>query len=636
MSDHKQNAAIAFGDGPALVLAGPGAGKTYVLTHRLVHMVKKRHIPPSRILVITFTKAAASEMRDRYLSLSKDYSQVTFGTFHSFFLSVLREELHFTKEDILDAKMKRFLLQKTAEELSLSIDRIGDFYTNVEKEIGFVKNAGFLPEEFCARDLSQKEFAMFFSRYERAKDDYGRIDFDDMLLKAGRLFRRDPAVLAKWRERFSYFLVDEAQDMNGIQYDLIRLLAAPRDNLFFVGDDDQSIYGFRAADPGWMLDFKKDYPSGTVIVLDRNYRSAPEVVGVAKRLIAHNEKRIEKNYAAARMDAGKVRFLSCADEGKEAETVCAMIYEEQKRHPDKSIAILFRNHAQSAAVIDALKKKALSYRCQKQQENPYDHFVYRDVRDYFSLACGSKSRGRLLHVMNRPERFLPRAGLEEAEVSFEDWKAYHGDAYVTVRLICDFEKKIEMLSGLSSFAALNMILKGMGYEAFAREEERKGQMKAGENSRVAEILSLLSELARRYPGKKDFLTELRRLRDGWKAAEGETPGSEGSIMAERSGLVGGRTAEGSGTKTAASIPPIRLLSFHGSKGLEFDHVYILDACEGITPSKRAKTPEAIEEERRMFYVAVTRAKTDLTLLFIERRRNETMYASRFLKEMAEE
>ncbi len=628
MSDKKQQSAIAFGDGAALILAGPGAGKTYTVTRRVRHLVRHHHVPPEQILVITFTKAAAEEMRQRYLALSDGVSQVFFGTFHSFFLSVLKEELHITNEDIIDAKTKRYLLEKTVRKQRLSVERIGDFFQNIEKEIGYVKNADIVPIAFAARDLTQEEFGAFFADYEKAKEDYGKIDFDDMLLKVRKLFAEDAAILEKWQKRYSYFMIDEAQDMNDVQRELMLLLAAPQYNLCFVGDDDQSIYGFRAANPAWMLDFQKGFPSAATIVLDRNYRSAPEIVAAAKRLIRHNEKRLEKNYAAVNVCVGKVRYHAFASESEEAAGLCEWIYKERKEDREKTIAVLFRNHAQSAAVVRAFKKEALAYHYAEEKKNPYQKDIYWDVISYFALAGGEKRRADVLRVMNRPNRFLPRTGLENETFSFAKWKAYHEDSKETVCAIEAFEKQLEIMGRLSSFAAWNLLLKGMGYEAFIRSREADmlarhcdagrtggiGQHILAEDNEesAAEAMRKISELAKRLPHKREFLKELRGMTE-----------EKASVAATK------RTRR-------EESPPIRLLSFHGAKGLEFDHVYIIDACEGITPSKRAKTAEALEEERRLFYVAVTRAKTELTITTIEKRGGERLYPSRFIKEMSKE
>lgn len=702
MLNPKQRAAVTFGDGAALILAGPGAGKTHVLTHRVHHLITGYHIPSEQILVITFTKAAAEEMKQRHLALCGGGSRAVFGTFHSFFLSLLKEELHLTNDDILDAKTRIFLLQKTAEELKIATDRLPDFFGNIEKEISYVKNADICPqgggtvgnefseaagneapasaawgespymaaedvprdcfsEKYVPRDLSSEQFAAFLVRYEKAKDIYGKIDFDDMLNKARELLLSRKDILEKWRRRYRYFLVDECQDMNGVQLSLVRLLAAPANNVFFVGDDDQSIYGFRAADPGWMRTFDAIFPGSVQIILDTNYRSAPAVVAASKRLIRHNQLRIDKDYAAAQVSVGRITCQSLATSEEEAAYLADALYAEQRKQPQKTIAVLFRNHAQSERVIAALKRKALAFRYYRKEENPYDFFVYRDVCAYFALAAGSRRRADMLRVMNRPNRFLSRAGLEEETVSFDEWAAYHTDAPAVVRAIRTFEKQIAMLERMSSFAAWNYLLRGMGYGAFVDEQAQKegnqaavqgeaqragygavrgvpGQKRPGSGSAECEqAFATIERLARQYPDKKTFLDALRVLRS---KGNGNASSGNGSMGAQSTSLEDGRTGTNALSEhrkaRQASPAPIRLLSFHGAKGLEFDHVYIIDACEGITPSKKAKSEKELEEERRMFYVAATRAKEELTLLTIARRGNETLYPSRFIKEMAGE
>lgn len=605
--NEKQQAAIRHKDGAALVLAGPGAGKTFVLVRRTMYLVSECGIPDEQILVITFTRAAAEEMRARYRDEMMCSDGVVFGTFHSIFLSILKEEYGLKNEQILDAKTKQYLLSLVASEMGIDTKGTDDFFLQIEKEMGYVKNAGIDPEEAESKILSAKKFKRFFKAYEKAKQDHGKIDFDDMLTMTHKLLTDKPAVLEKWRKRFRYFLVDEAQDMNTIQYEIIRLIAAPDNNLFFVGDDDQSIYGFRAANPGWMLTFGKDFPDGKQIILDTNYRSAKAIVSASKQLIRSNEERIDKDYTAFSKSAGKISYHPFSTQKEEAKQLARMIYEEKKLAPQKTIAVLFRNHSLSKYVIGEFKRCALAFSYDRKKGNPYEHFIYKDVESYFRIATGKRSRGDYLRILNRPERMLPRKGLEREEIRFEEWRGYHSDSPMTLQRIREFEQGLRRMEMLPSFGALAFLFRGMGYETFAFSQMKK----EGESEEKYEkIFHELTDLSRRYPDKRRFLDELKALREEDKKQSDEERKKKDS-------------------------PDIMLLSFHGSKGLEFDHVYIIDACDGITPSKKAKKGAAFEEERRMFYVAVTRAKEELTIFTVARRGNEVLYPSRFIKEMVD-
>lgn len=597
MIDKAQQKAICHVRGPCLTIAGPGAGKTYVLVRRIAYLTESCRIPPSQLLVITFTKAAAKEMQRRYQdAVPPEFSGVTFGTFHSVFFHILRETEHLSFQSILDSKTKQHILQTACRRAGIDYRRIGEFFNGLIGEISFIKNTGVALDDYEPVTLSREEFVSVYTQYERMKEDLEKIDFDDMLTRTKQVLTERPEVLERYRRWFSYFLVDEAQDMNAVQYEIIRLLAQPQDNLFLVGDDDQAIYAFRGAEPKLFLGFTDDYLTAKTVVLQKNYRCDKEIVRTAQQVIRCNKVRFDKELSAASRLDGKIRFLSFRDSKDEAAGIGRLIAEEKKRHPDRSVAVLYRNHIQNRYLVEAVEAAGLSGSGKKTATAWYDKPLVRTVVDYLTVASGRPKRDILLRILNKPQRYLPRKGLEDKIVDWEKWLAFYANEPDTQENIRKFIRDMTTVKSLPSFAAVQYILHKIGCASYAKE--------CGEYDEQA--LAELSALAKRFSDKRKFLEE-------WKQLQGEAA-KQSDIQPDEAMTVHFHT-------------------FHGAKGLEFDHVYIIDVNESITPSRQATRPEQIEEERRMFYVAMTRAKHELSLATIMRQGNEELYPSRFLKEM---
>ena len=598
MLDKAQQQAICHVRGPCLVVAGPGAGKTYVLVRRIAYLTESCRIPPSQLLVITFTKAAAKEMQRRYRdAVPPEYAGVAFGTFHSIFFHILRETEHLSFQSILDSKTKQHILQTACRRAGIDGRRSGELIGELAGAISFIKNTGAALEEYEPVTLSREEFAGVFRQYEQMKEDLEKIDFDDMLTKTKRILTTRPEVLERYRRRFSYFLVDEAQDMNAVQYEILRLLAQPQDNLFLVGDDDQAIYAFRGAEPKLFLGFTDDYPQAKTVVLQKNYRCDREIVQKAQQLIRCNKVRFDKELSAASPMEGKIRFLSFADSRQEANGLAGLMAEEKRRCPGRSVAVLYRNHIQSRYLIEAVEASGLSGNGIKSALAWYDKPLVRTVVDYLTVAEGRPKRDVLLRILNKPQRYLPRRGLEDETVDWEKWMAFYVGEADVLDPIRKLSRDIAVIKSLPSFAAVQYVLHKIGCASYAKE--------CGEYDEAA--LEKLSVLAKRLPDKKKLLEEWRMLQREAVRQQEVRPDEAVSV---------------------------HFHTFHGAKGLEFDHVYIVDANESITPSRQAVLPEQLEEERRMFYVAMTRAKHELTLVTVLRQGNEELYPSRFVRELA--
>ena len=594
MTDLAQQAAITHVSGPCLVIAGPGAGKTHVLVRRIAFLTESASIPPSQLMVITFTRAAAKEMQKRYrATVPPQYSGVTFGTFHSIFFHILKRSGQISSSALIDDRTHRHILIKALRAAGVDDKRTDELLSVAASRISYIKNTDNDIDAFEPVELSHEEFYTIYQEYEKGKRRLGLIDFDDMLVMTRELFLSNPSLLDAYREHFKYYLVDEAQDMNGVQYEILRLMAKGKDNIFLVGDEDQSIYSFRGAQPKLFLGFTRDYPNAKTVMLSKNYRCDIKVVECAKRLIVHNSQRYDKELAAAGDAPGKLWFMYCSDRQDEAMQVTKLIQEEKARFPQKSIAVLYRNHSQSVYISKALVAAGFDPNGKKLRRRWQDNYLVSCVMDYIRAAVFGPETETIIRVMNNPNRYLPREGLAGAVVDYDKWKSCFYDDEEIVKGIDALKNDIEAIKRLNSFAAVSYILYRIGCKSDA--------LKKGEYDRAS--TEKLISLAKQYPDKAVLLEEAQKEK------------------------------EKKGTKTA-NEKTIYLFTYHGSKGLEFDHVYLIDVNEGITPSLRAATQESIEEERRMFYVALTRAKHEITIASLTRLGRDEAYPSRFIKELA--
>ncbi len=610
--DPSQSNAIRHKDGPAMILAGPGSGKTTVITHRVEYLISHHHIDPSSILVITFSRAAAEEMRERFLQLSgRRLLPVTFGTFHSVFFHILKCAYGLTARNIAGGKERIRFIREYIRRLRIETDDGEDLARSILSDISRVKNTimpvnGLSPAALQGIPLTcdLEAFCIIFEAYGEFLRQNGLIDFDDMLLMTRDLFKMRPDILEGWQKRFGFLLVDEFQDINRLQYEIIRMLALPENNLFIVGDDDQSIYRFRGSDPGIMLNFKRDYPEAEHILLNVNYRSVPEIVKASGNLISHNRKRFAKDIRAA------------SAKGREPVTEYFVNQRSQDQYvidkirdlnigigiPLGEIAVLFRTNDQPQLLKLMMERQGIPFTSKERTPCLYDHWIVRDLNTYISLACGDRRRVSFLRVMNRPNRHLSREGLPFENVSFDAWRQYYGAPDPVIGLIDKLESDLSILAGLRPFSAVNYIQKAMGYEDYIREY-------AGENrvsvDSLFEILERIREDVREFDTFEEWFTHQENAKKEWEKICSQKNAPDSSVM---------------------------LSTLHASKGLEFDTVFIVDVNENVIPDKKAVTQDDIEEERRLFYVGMTRAKRRLYILCSGQIRNKTAAPSRFLGE----
>ena len=609
-----QSEAIRHQDGPLLVLAGPGSGKTTVVTKRVQYLVQDCHISPSSILVITFTKAAATEMKERFLRLMEQseekpqgYGNVLFGTFHAVFFNILKLSYGFTAANILREETRYQYMKEIVDRLKLEIDDENEFISGVLGEISLIKNERIALEHYFSKNCAEDIFRKIFASYEQRKRNARLIDFDDMLSYTWELLTKRPDILEAWQKKFRYILVDEFQDINRLQYDILRLLAQPENNLFIVGDDDQSIYRFRGAKPEIMLNFQKDFPTAGRVLLNDNFRSTRQIVNAAGRVIRKNQSRFAKEITARGGEGPGVRILAFEDQQQE----CLYLLKEMQEYKKnggawQQMAVLYRTNTQPRLLIQKFMEFNVPFRVRDQVPNLFEHWIAKNLFCYIRLACGSKLRKDLLPVLNRPKRYMNRECLNDEIICWEYMMDYYKDKPYVCDKIERLRYDLKMLGRMGPFAAINYIRHVMGYEEYLKEYAEFRRMNAED---LMEVLNELQESARAYKIYDEWFAYMERYK------------KEMDEMRKRQQEV----KEG-----------VHLATMHSSKGLEYDKVFILDAAEGITPYKKAVLDADLEEERRMFYVAMTRAKKELTICWAKKQFSHELTVSRFVEEMKDD
>lgn len=597
--------AVIHKDGPCMVLAGPGSGKTLTITKRIEYLIGKHHVSPEEILVITFTKAASIEMKERFVRLcGQKAGPVTFGTFHGIYYGILKWAYRMNASNILSEEQKYQLLKQVIGRMEIDIDDEKDFLQGIAGEIGNIKNNQIPLAEYESLNCSEEVFREIFEQYEKERKRLKKIDFDDMLVLVYELFKKRPDILSMWQRKFRYILIDEFQDINQVQYDVIRMLAAPENNLFIVGDDDQSIYRFRGARPDIMLGFKKDYPDTKEILLDVNYRSTKAIVNGAARVIRHNVNRYPKQIITTNEQGETVHIQEVRHPIEESKYVVSQIQEAKKRGiPSSEIAVLFRTNVEARALAETFMEYNMPFRMKERMPNLYEHFIAQDLTTYLKMALGDRSRKSFLAIMNRPNRYIGRDSVEGTTISFESLRKFYCDKDWMLDRIDQLEVDFRILKNMAPYGAIQYIRKHIGYDEFLKEYAafRKINMED-----LKEVLREIEERAKAFRTIEEWFTHIEKYSEELK-----------------------RQSQQKETDPEA----ITFMTMHGSKGLEFDLVFIIGANETITPYKKAETKEEVEEERRMFYVAMTRARKKLIISYTKERNGKSMAQSRFVGEL---
>lgn len=598
-----QASAIRHKEGPMLVLAGPGSGKTLVITERTRYLIEECHISPSNILVITFTKAAATEMKERFQRRMGRACPVTFGTFHAVFFMILKHAYHYTAENIMKEEQKFQWIREIVTKHKLEYEDETEFLTAILGEISVVKNTGIEIAHYYSKNCAETVFRRIFNEYQEYLYRHGKIDFDDMLVYTKELFLERKDILSAWQKKYPYILIDEFQDINKIQYDVVKLLAGDSQNLFAVGDDDQSIYRFRGAKPEIMLHFKEDFKEAETVLLDTNYRSTVPIVTAAGNVIKYNKERFPKKIQAAGGDGAAVEYLLFEGQREENARIIWDIQEAIDHGANyRDFAILFRTNMQPRFLMEQLMAYNIPFRTRDSIPNLYEHWLAKDLFAYIRIAMGSRERRDFLQIMNRPKRYISRDSLDEPTVAFDVWEWYYEEQPWVAKRIGQLEHDIKVLERLSPYAAINYIRKAIGYDEFCAEYADYRRMKVED---LYDVLDELQESAKEY---KDY--------DGW-FSHIETYTKELQEVYRLQNQ---------------NMESVTLATLHSAKGLEYENVYLIDVNEGVMPYKKAVLDTEIEEERRMFYVGMTRAKKNLHLFAVKKRNNKDAEISRFIKE----
>ena len=632
----KQAKAVQTTEGPLLIMAGAGSGKTRVLTHRIAYLIDEKMINPWNILAITFTNKAAREMRERAMALNPATSETLIATFHSMCVRILRREAdhigynrNFT---IVDPGEQRTLMKRILKNLNLDPKK-----WNERAILGTISNAknDLLDEvayEHQAGDMYTQIVAKCYKAYQEELRRSEAMDFDDLIMMTLRLFDKNPDVLAYYQQRYQYIHVDEYQDTNHAQYQLVKLLASRFKNICVVGDADQSIYGWRGADMQNILDFEKDYPEAKVVLLEENYRSTKKILQAANEVIKNNRNRRPKKLWTQNDDGEQIVYYRANDERDEAvfvaSTIDNIIREEGKNFKD--FAVLYRTNAQSRTIEEALLKSNIPYTMVGGTKF-YSRKEIRDVISYFNLIANPADNISFERVVNEPKRGVGPGTLEKIRTFAYEQNMSLLDASANIMLspikgkaaqgVYDFANMIlnlrDQLDGLSITEAVETVLDKSGYlDALSMQQTLESQ------ARIENI--------------EEFMSVTKNF------DETNTDGTEDETGIDRLGRFLNDLAliadTDDGDMEAAEVT---LMTLHAAKGLEFPVVFLIGMEEGVFPlSLASEDPEELEEERRLAYVGITRAEE---ILFLTNANTRTLFGktsynrpSRFLREISDD
>lgn len=562
-----QGSVIQHIQGPLLVTAGPGSGKTTVLTHRLVHLVRDQGIDPEKILVITLTRAAAEEMRQRFFALMEGQQcPVHIHTFHAAFLKTLRQEG--LRGKILTEKEElQIICTFLSEEEGYSSTEASFLAPRILHGISAFRNTG---SYRCAEEETDL-FTKAGTYYEEAKKLAGKIDFDDMLIRMLEKLKEDSAFCARIRDRFDYILVDEAQDCNFIQYEIVHMLCERSRNLMLVGDDDQSIYGFRGSSPACMLQFTKDFPEIKRIDLAINFRSRPQIVMASRKLIEHNTERFKKDLVSARDGRAEIRTEAFPSARKQAGFLCREILAWHRQIPYREMAVLCRTRRQFGVLERVFRTARIPYTAEDTE--PWISDMEKDLQAYLTYSIDPQNTECLYRIWNRPRRgireaYRVREGTPTAIEAVLEQHPQDPDLRLALEELAFHCDRIRTMSPAQ---ALKYIWHRMGYRTYRRDIQEQEWM---DWKTVQDAFAAILKEATCYTTIESYLER--------------TP--------------------------VQKQDTVRLMTLHGAKGLEFDAVWIPDMNEGTLPFE--KSMHMIEEERRLFYVGLTRARRYVSLLYI--------------------
>ena len=585
-----------------LVVAGPGSGKTTVLTERLVYLLKNGAEAKS-CLLLSFTRASSKEMALRFAKRGIAGNSPHFSTIHALCLSLLREVRGIEREGLVNLYEKMDWLSAYFLEKGIAREEVEELLLNYGNQISYFKSITEEERMHFLREEKNEDFLPLFQYYEKMRKLRGKLDFEDLLIEVLLELQKNTRIADSWKSRFSYILVDEFQDLSLIQYAILKALSEKGASLFVVGDEDQSIYGFRGASPDILFRFAGDFPDCERIFLADNFRSKEEIVLLSRRLIGKNKKRFQKPLTGRRGRGGKAKYF-LLETGVEEAVLLAEHVESLLREgcPPEEIAVLCRSKMQITPLLPGFMERGIPIVVVEELSNVFQHFIGKDILAYLRLAKNKESSQELVQILSKPYRGLRREKILHKDSGLSDLKRAaktRKEREETEKL----EKHLEALSKLNPKEAVLFIRKEIGYEKYLEDFAKK------KNKDFTEWWESLEEITAMSEGYPDldvffrFVTEFNR-----RALERRKPEEEKGI---------------------------RFMTYHSAKGLEFDEVFLPDCIEGIIPDGRAKKPEEIEEERRIFYVALTRARKGIHIYVTKTRYSKKVYPSRFIPELLE-
>ena len=585
-----------------LVVAGPGSGKTTVLTERLVYLLKNGAEAKS-CLLLSFTRASSKEMALRFAKRGIAGNSPHFSTIHALCLSLLREVRGIEREGLVNLYEKMDWLSAYFLEKGIAREEVEELLLNYGNQISYFKSITEEERMHFLREEKNEDFLPLFQYYEKMRKLRGKLDFEDLLIEVLLELQKNTRIADSWKSRFSYILVDEFQDLSLIQYAILKALSEKGASLFVVGDEDQSIYGFRGASPDILFRFAGDFPDCERIFLADNFRSKEEIVLLSRRLIGKNKKRFQKPLTGRRGRGGKAKYF-LLETGVEEAVLLAEHVESLLREgcPPEEIAVLCRSKMQITPLLPGFMERGIPIVVVEELSNVFQHFIGKDILAYLRLAKNKESSQELVQILSKPYRGLRREKILHKDSGLSDLKRAaktRKEREETEKL----EKHLEALSKLNPKESVLFIRKEIGYEKYLEDFAKK------KNKDFTEWWESLEEITAMSEGYPDldaffrFVTEFNR-----RALERRKPEEEKGI---------------------------RFMTYHSAKGLEFDEVFLPDCIEGIIPDGRAKKPEELEEERRSFYVALTRARKGIHIYVTKTRYSKKVFPSRFIPELLE-
>lgn len=613
--NENQLKAVNHLDGPCMVLAGPGSGKTRVITYRIANMVVNKNIKPTSILAISFTKASSIEMKNRALSLSNDFrmNKVTYGTFHSVFFRILRYFENYNIESILDEKTKRIGLKNILKGLNIENADDDETIGQVINEISYVKNELMDKRDFKSEVLTNDEFIKVYNFYEEYKQQMNKIDFDDMLIKTYELLKNNKAALDRVRSVYRYILVDEFQDINKVQFEALKLIANPSNNIFVVGDEDQSIYGFRGSRPDFLLEFEEYFSNTKKVLLDINYRSKGEIINIANRLIEKNTNRYEKVIKCGQGNGAKVNYISPEDSEEEAVYIAKdiknKVQEDYTEYTD--FAVIYRTNIQSRALVDVFMDMRIPFVVKDSIVTIYDHWAAQDILAYLRIGVNPNSNKDWIRIINKPFRYISKDNLNliKDEPDFINSLINKCDLHPKqVKTINDLDIDISYVKGLNPKNAISYIRTTLDYDRYILDYCTNRKIKT---NGLIEILNELESSATNFKTIQEYLEHIERVK-----------------------------SEIVDNKNNKETDGVIFTTMHSAKGLEFKNVYIIGTNEGTIPHEKSyeiddeeKKNDQIEEERRLMYVAITRAEENICISSPINKYGKRVSKSRFVEDI---